>query len=307
MKQKTKRNISRVSVILLLAGLTLLMNHYCGNAPDSSEVTDTSNLSGIVEVHFIDVGQGDAILIESENESMLIDAGENNKGTLVSEYLKSQNITNLDYVIGTHPHSDHIGGLDQVINSFSIGMVILPSVVHTTDTYEDLLDAVENNQLSITNAVVGNQYSLGSATFTILAPNSSSYEDLNNYSVVIKLTYDDTSFLFTGDAEKLSETEMLSGTMDLTADVLKLGHHGSAYSTNEEFLDAVHPDYVVISVGKDNKYDHPHAETLQAMQTNHIKVYRTDVQGSVVFTSDGKNISVNTQDYKITEADLESR
>jgi beta-lactamase superfamily II metal-dependent hydrolase len=305
MNRKTKQILGRVSSIALLAVLSLFINFY-RNTPDSETPLETSKRADIVEVHFIDVGQGDAILIEANDATMLIDAGENNKGKVVADYLESQHITKLDYVIGTHPHSDHIGGMDTVLNEFEIDKIIMPSATHTTDTFEDLLDAIKENDLKITRAAVGDQYNLGSATFTIIAPNSPQYEDLNNYSVVIKLTFGNTSFLFTGDAGKMSEEEMLSSGIDLSADVLKLAHHGSAYSSSGAFLDAVNPTYAMINVGKDNDYGHPHAETLQAMLDRNIKVYRTDEQGTVVFTSDGKNISVNTHDYKILENDLKN-
>jgi beta-lactamase superfamily II metal-dependent hydrolase len=303
MNRKTKQIMSRVSGIILLALLSIFINHYL-NTPENKVSMDTANRDNLVEVHFIDVGQGDAILIEAENSAMLIDAGENNKGTIVTDYLETQNIKKLDYVIGTHPHSDHIGGLDTVINSVAVDTVILPSATHTTDTFEDLLDALEENNLSITMATVGDEYNLGPATFTVIGPNSSTYDDLNNYSVGIKLTFGDNSFLFTGDAGKLSEEEMLENGIDLSADVLKLSHHGSNTGNGEAFLQAVNPTYAMICVGADNDYGHPHVETLEAMLNCGIKVYRTDVQGTVVFTSDGKNISVNTQDYEITEEDL---
>jgi len=297
MNRKTKQILGRVSSITLLAVLALFVNHY-RNTPENESSMEIAKRADIVEVHFIDVGQGDAILIEADDTAMLIDAGENNKGTVVTDYLESQDITKLDYVIGTHPHSDHIGGLDTVVSNFEVDKVILPSVTHTTDAFEDFLGSLEENELRITTAVVGDQYYLGPATFTVVAPNSPHYEDLNNYSVGIKLIFGDTSFLLTGDAGKLSEDEMLANGIDLSADVLKLSHHGSADSSSEAFLDIINPTYAIISVGKDNDYGHPHAETLQAMLDHDIKVYRTDEQGTVVFTSDGKNVSVNTQDYK---------
>jgi DNA internalization-related competence protein ComEC/Rec2 len=304
MNRKKKQVIARISVILLLAALAIFINQY--RPHQDTETSDENLRNDIVEVHFIDVGQGDSILIEADNSAMLIDAGENNKGSVVVDYLKSQNIKELYYVIGTHPHSDHIGGLDTVLNSFPVKKVIMPEVSHTTETYEDVLDAVEKNNLTITRPVVGSSYQLGPATFTILAPNSSSYEELNDYSIVLKLTYGNTSFLFTGDAGIASEKEMLKTGLDLSADVLKIGHHGSISSSSKEFLDAVNPSYAMICVGKNNDYGHPHAETLRALKERDIKLYRTDMQGTVVFTSDGKNISVNTDNYIITDNDLDN-
>lgn len=303
MSRKKRQIITRIGGLVLLAALAVFVNQYNSHKENENYIA-TTNQTNVMDVHFIDVGQGDAILIEKDNSAMLIDAGENNQGDIVVDYLKSQNIEKLDYVIGTHPHSDHIGGLDTVLNSFPVDKVILPSATNTTKTYEDFLDAIETNDLTVTKAVVGDTFYLGSASFTIVAPNTSSYEELNNYSVGIKLTYGSNTFLFTGDAEELSEKEMISNGIDLSADVLKLGHHGSQNASCDEFLEAVNPTYAVISVGKDNDYGHPHKETLQSLLDHDIKVFRTDEQGTIVFTSDGKNISVNTQPYEITERDL---
>ena len=295
MRRKTKQVLSRVGGIVLLAVLSILINHYI-TVTEKEAFQGTPQQKGIMEVHFIDVGQGDATLVEVDDSTMLIDAGENNKGNLVKEYLENHGITKLDYVIGTHPHSDHIGGLDTILDAFEVQKILLPNVVHTTKTFEEVLDTVERQNLKITAPQVGDHYYLGTASFTILGPSSDSYEELNNYSIAVKITFGDTSFLFAGDAEALSEREMLQTGLDLRADVLKLSHHGSAYSSCEEFLDAVSPTYAVISVGKDNEYGHPHPETLQAVAVHNIKLYRTDEQGSIVFSSDGQTISVNTQD-----------
>ena len=277
-----------------------------GNMTGETTADDVTNGNSLCKVHFIDVGQGDSILIEADEHYMLIDAGENNQGTTVVNYLKEQGVKKLDYVIGTHPHSDHIGGLDTVIHSFDIGKVILPDVIHTTKTFEDVLDAIAENGLKITKAVVGNTYSLGASSFTIVAPNASDYDELNDYSVSIKFTNGENSFLFTGDADKLSETQMLSNGIDLSADVLKLGHHGSSTSSHDKFLDEVVPDYAVISVGADNPYGHPHRETLQNLKNRNIKVFRTDKQNTIIFTSNGENITVNKEPYTITQSDLKN-
>jgi competence protein ComEC len=305
MKRKTKQLLSRIGGFILLVVLSIFVNKYI-TTPEQQTFSRKETRADVIEVHFIDVGQGDSILIESNNASMLIDAGENNKGSTVVNYLKAHGIEKLDYVIGTHPHSDHIGGLDTVIKAFPVDKVILPSVTHTTNTFEDVLDAITDKNLKLTKAQAGDQYSLGLANFTIISPDSNTYEDLNNYSVVIRLTYGDTSFLLTGDAEKLSEKAMVKSGYNLSADVLKLGHHGSSYSSGADFLDDVNPSYAVISVGKDNQYGHPHVETIQTMMDRNIKLYRTDEQGTIVFTSDGNTISVNTNDYVITDSDLKN-
>ncbi|MDF2609136.1 MAG: hypothetical protein K0R92_610 [Lachnospiraceae bacterium] len=261
---------------------------------DNNAITNHSdNLADALSVHFIDVGQGDSILIGASGHYMLIDAGENEEGKTVVNYLKEQGVETLEYVIGTHPHSDHIGGLDTVINNFQISKIILPDVTNNTKTFEEVLDAIAENGLKITKPKVGTEYKLGDGTFIIMAPNSSEYSDINNYSVVIKLVYGETSFLLTGDAEKISEEEMLENGLDLSANVLKLGHHGSSYSSSDSFLDAVGASSAIISVGRNNKYGHPMEETVNRILERGIKIYRTDESGTIVATSDGSYITFN--------------
>lgn len=305
MNKNSKQSIVKIGAITLVAIISLIIKQI-PSTPEKS-ISTLSEQTGSMEVHFIDVGQGDSILVEADNSYMLIDAGENNKGSVVLDYLEKQNIKKLDYVIGTHPHSDHIGGLDTIIQSIPVDKVIMPDIVHTTDTFEDVLDVMEEKDLTLTKAVAGDEYSLGMADFEIIAPNSPSYKELNNYSIVIKLKFGDNSFLLTGDSEKLSEEEILKNGTDLSCDVIKLGHHGSSYSSSDEFLDEVKPEYAVVSAGADNKYGHPHSEILQEMKERNIKLYRTDEQGTIVFTSDGSNISVNQEAYIITEEDLNDR
>lgn len=291
MKKQKRRPLARISFVLLFTFLVVYLENnitFFSNNDTPTVISSNSPLS----VHLIDVGQGDSILIESDGSYMLIDAGDNHKGSIVVDYLNSLQVKELEYVIGTHPHSDHIGGLDEVINSFSVNKVIMPDVLHTTRTFEDLLDAIEASNLKITKAVVGNEYHLGLSSFIIIAPNSSEYSNLNDYSVGIKLTNGTHSFLLSGDAEDISEKEMLQNGIDLSADVLKLNHHGSAYSSHKEFINAVQPTYAVISAGTGNKYGHPHEETLQALRQRKIAVYRTDELGTIIFHSDGKTLTV---------------
>lgn len=266
------------------------------NLPAANEKT-----YGTLKVHYLDVGQADSILIVQGEHAMLIDAGNNDDSDFVAEYLKKQGIKELEYLIGTHPHEDHIGGLDYIIKNFTVGKIFLPkNAKSTTKTYTDVLKAIANKGLKAANAVPQTSFKLGDADCTIFAPNSSKYEDLNNYSVVVKIKFGDSSFLFEGDAEALSEMEMVKKGYNLKADVLKIGHHGSNSSTCANFLAKVQPKYAVISVGKDNSYGHPQKKTMDRIKNSKILVYRTDESGTIIAVSDGKNITFNVKpgDYK---------
>ncbi len=275
-----------------------------------------------LRVHFIDVGQGDSILIQSGEDAMLVDGGTNESGGIVVNYLKSQGIKRLNYLVGTHPHEDHIGGLDDVIRSFEIGTVIMPDTAHTTRTYEDVLDALLEKELSVTLPVPGESFGLGDASFTILAPDerimaeADRTDDLNNMSVGLRLVYGSTAFVMCGDAETLSEEAMVESGIPLQADVLKLGHHGSSTSSSEAFLEAVSPSSAIISCGRDNSYGHPHQETLEKLDRLGIRTYRTDEQGTLVAESDGSRIlwscdtarpgTAGTDEADTSEADISS-
>lgn len=251
--------------------------------------------SGILKVHFIDVGQADSILIQNNEQAMLIDAGNNSDSDAVVSYIKAQNIKRLDYVVGTHPHEDHIGGLDSVIKSFDIGIVYMPKVMNTTKTFLDVLSAVKEKGLKVTAPKPNVSFELGGdAICTIIAPNGSSYGSLNDYSIVIKLTHGENSFLFTGDAEEISEKEAIEKGFSLVANVLKIAHHGSNSSTIQEFLDQVNPKYAIISVGEGNKYGHPDKKVMDRLKDRGTIVYRTDKNGTIVATSDGKIITFTT-------------
>jgi beta-lactamase superfamily II metal-dependent hydrolase len=264
---------------------------------------DPIPVSGSLKVHFIDVGQADSIYVELPNgQNMLIDAGNNSDGKHIVNYLKSLKVKRIDYVVGTHPHEDHIGGLDTVINNFSIGSVIMPELpdksVPTTKTYEDVLDAIVDKNLTATVAY-GGQLLLNDTEhqlkIEILSPiKSKYYENLNDYSVVMRLTYKNRSFLFTGDAEALPENEMLDKGYDLSADVLKVGHHGSSSSSTEKFVRAVNPTYTIISCGRNNDYGHPHKETLNLISKLKLNTYRTDKQKTIKAVCDGDKITFTT-------------
>lgn len=254
---------------------------------------DTSEEVSELTIHFIDVGQGDATLIECENEYLLIDAGNNDKGTLVQNYLMKQGVETLDYVIGTHPDADHIGGLDVAIYKFDCETIILPDVEKDTKTYEDVISAIDEKGYKITAPVVGETYALGSAEFTIIAPNDTYASNANDNSIGILLQNGDNRFLFVGDAEEDAEDDILNNGINILADVYKVSHHGSKTATTDAFFAAVSPTYAVISVGEENAYGHPDAEILNKLREAGVEVFRTDEQGTIVATSDGKKITWN--------------
>lgn len=256
-----------------------------------AESDDASNSEQIDEltVHFINVGQGDATLMICGDDAMLIDAGDNNKGTTVQSYLQKQGVSNLKYVIGTHPDSDHIGGLDVIVTKFNCDTIIMPDYTKDTATYRDVIDAMKYKGYKNTVPVVGEKYRLGDAEFTIIAPNGT-YSEPNINSVGIILQHGKRKLLFTGDAEEKAEADILSNGIDISCDVYQVGHHGSNTSSSIALLDAAKPTYAVISCGEGNKYGHPRAETLNNFRSRGIKVYRTDEQGTIIAKSDGNTI-----------------
>lgn len=280
------------SLILISCGkINQANNPNNKNEGNEKTVEEAQKISG-VKIHYIDVGQGDSELIQIGDKNVLIDAGTSDKKAL--DYLKSIKITKLDYVIATHPHEDHIGSMDDVIKACDVGTFYAPKVTQTTKTYEDMIKALKDKNLKITVPKAGDTLTIGDAELTFLAPNSYKYDDINNYSIVCRLKYGNTSFLFMGDAQDVSESEILQKQLDIKSDVLKVGHHGSHSSTTQAFLDKVNPKYAVISCGKDNDYGHPHKETVTKLNAKDINVFRTDLEGTIIASSDGINITFNT-------------
>ncbi len=255
---------------------------------EADETADTE-----MTVHYLDVGQGDCMLLACDGEYMLIDAGDNSKGTAVQNYLTKQGVKTLKYVIGTHPDADHVGGLDVILYKFDCETVMLPDISKDTKTYRDVLDTMDQKGYTNTLPAAGEEFMLGSASCMLLGPRTS-YEDANNNSVVILVTHGTNKFLFMGDAEAEAEEDILRGGADVKADVIKVGHHGSRYSSSESFMQAVTPSYAVISCGEDNRYGHPHAKTLNALRAMGVEVFRSDEQGTIVAASDGSKITWNS-------------
>ncbi len=310
----SKVNMQKVKAAMRRAAcwfLTLLLLLSCAGCGDVGEIEiiiggeventaggllssgGTANEESTLEMHFLDVGQGDCTLITCDGHSMLIDAGKNDQGTEIQSYLESKGITGFDYVIGTHPDSDHIGGLDVILYKFGAKQVFMPDYAKDTKTYDDVVQVIKNKNLKRQQPVAGSVWQLGGAQFTVVAPNDTYGNQANDYSIGILLTHGENKFLLTGDAEEDSEADMLKNGIDLKADVYKAAHHGSKTASTEEFMEAVDPEYAVISVGEGNSYGHPHAEVLNRLRSMGVQVFRTDEQGTIVLESDGKSITWN--------------
>ncbi|KRU24194.1 MBL fold metallo-hydrolase [Clostridium botulinum] len=260
----------------------------------SSNAVNTSNKSNELKVHYIDVGQGDSILVQTKDKNILIDAGTRKSSDSLISYLKKQHIKKLDYVIATHPHEDHIGGMPKVIEEFEISNFYAPKKTANTKIFKDMILQLKKKNLKINVAKKGISLDLSNnSSLDFLAPVKDNYENTNDSSAVVKLTHRNTKFLFTGDAEKTSEKDILNSNEDLSSNVLKVGHHGSHSSSSKEFLDKINPKIAIISCGKNNDYGHPHKETMKELNKRNIEVYRTDIDGNIVLTSDGENIKKN--------------
>ena len=279
-----------LSFVVLLAVIGALMKGISFGMPKEELIATEEE--GKLEVHFLDVGQGDATLIMQGEHAMLVDGGDNLHAWQVSEYLSYLGIVHLDYVIATHPDMDHIGGLDVVLQNVSCDQVFMPAYEKDTYSYKEFMMALEAKKLTTYQPEPGEVYQLGSAEFTILGP-MESYENVNDNSIAFRLIHEKNRFLFTGDAEHEAEEDMLRAGRTLSADVYKVAHHGSRGTNTELFMLSVRPDYAVISCGEGNEYGHPHSRVLNLLRLLRTKVYRTDEQGTIVAVSDGEKITFN--------------
>ncbi|WP_214891821.1 ComEC/Rec2 family competence protein [Exiguobacterium sp. H66] len=278
------------STILLALGLIVI---FYMTREDEALRTDRAETT--VSVYGFDVGQGDSTFIRTKTDAILIDGGNNGKGDDVVRYLKALGVTRLTAVIATHPDADHIGGLDTVLEAFDVDQVYAPRVNHTTDTYRDFLLAVKNEGVTIKTAKAGVVIPSESADFEIIAPLTDGTRDLNSWSAVLKMTHEENTFLFMGDAPIRTEQQLLTAGIDVKADVLKIGHHGADTSSSIPFLQAVHPERALISAGEGNAYNHPRPTVMNALAAESITIDRTDRMGTIEYTSDGTAITVTSR------------
>lgn len=261
--------------------------------PTSTETPtpEPTKEAGEMKVHFLDVGQGLSILVQSDGQTMIYDGGDKSTSSFVVSYLQKQNVTTIDYLISSHYDSDHMAGLIGCLNAFDVKNVISSDYEHDSKLYQSFIQTVADKGLPMQHPAVGTEFSFGSGSFQILAPATIDPDDSNKNSVAIKLTNGDNSFIFTGDAESSSEKAMCESGIDLSCDVLVPGHHGSATATSWDFLQATVPEYAVISCGKDNQYGHPDKDVMDKLESMDIQVYRTDKQGTIVAVSDGTTLT----------------
>lgn len=281
MKKRYRRTVNLTLAAAMLTGVIF-----------ADPVTALAASDNQMEVHFIDVGQGDSTLIICGEHAMLIDAGDESKGTAIQNYLQKRNIEKLDYLVLTHPDVDHIGGAPVIITKFEIDNVFVSNYEKDTRTYQKLIQALDYKRMKYTTPDSGSRYLLGSAVITVLAP-VKEYDNPNDSSIVLMIQNGDNKFLFTGDAGEEAENDILDTGMDISADVYHAGHHGSKTSSSRELIGAVSPDYAVISCAEGNYYGLPDSETLNSFRAWGVKVFRTDEQGSIIAFSDGKKIIWN--------------
>lgn len=300
--KKRFKGIITILILIVLVATSVVMIEKEPKVPSSGQVNQPAinqngEPLGELLMTMIDVGQADSFLFEQNGKVAVVDCGTRSTGKNVVSYLKSKGITRIDYLIGTHPHEDHMGGMYAVLTSFDIGTVIIPKVTKseiTTNWYTKLMGELSSGKYDVKYSEVGQEYNLGQAKMKTIGPiTEPDDENLNNYSIVMKVSFGDMDVIMTGDAEEQVEKEILQSGVDLDAEMLKVGHHGSQTSTSDAFLDAIDPDYALISAKVGNKYDHPMPTTMAKLKARNIEVYRTDEQGNVVITITAKEITFN--------------
>lgn len=295
MKKKDMKKLIVLVILLLSYAYTTFINTENKNQEGPIKERKTEDVifsdENTLNVYFIDVGQADSIFLENKGHYMLIDAGNNEDGPKLVNYFNEQDIKEFDYVVGTHAHEDHIGGMDDIIKNFKIDNFYMPDAITTTKTFEDVLDALEETNVIFQTPKVNQTFNLQDTTITTLSVTADE-KNLNDTSIVLKVKHGTNTFLFMGDASTKIEKNLLN--KDIKSDVLKVGHHGSRYSTSLEFLKKVSPEYAVISVGENNTYKHPHEEILKRLEEQNIQIYRTDKQGTILAKSNGSIITFST-------------
>ena len=296
MKKKDKQTKWILKTILMI--LLLVFVYYYEDIESylnkgQENISNVSVSDDNIQITYLDVGQADCTLIRYKNNNILIDAGNNEDGEKIVSYLKEQGINNFKYVIGTHAHEDHIGGMDEIIDNFKINHFYMPDVITTTKTFEDILDSLENNNVKFETPKIGENIKIDDMKLQILYVGRDK-EDLNDTSIITRIVFKNTSYIFMGDASSKVENQLLD--KDIESDVLKVGHHGSQYSSSAKFLKTVNPKYAIIQVGKNNTYNHPKKIVLDKLNKMNVQIYRTDKDGTIILTSDGKNISIEKKE-----------